>query len=190
MNAINISSEQVPLVYLQSISEQDASDEYVQWLNDSKVNQYLETRFYSQSLASVLAFIQKMMASPSEHLFTIRLKDSNKHIGNIKIGGINTHHNIGDISLFIGDKNAWGKGIASQAIKLISRYSLEELQLRKLCAGAYKANIASTKAFLNSGYQHDGVLTDHYTYNGQSTDLVQVCFFSKQVRLLPAIIIQ
>jgi len=190
MNAIKISSEQVPLVYLQSISEQDASSEYVQWLNDSLVNQYLETRFYPQNLATVLAFIQNMMASSSEHLFTIRLKDNDKHIGNIKIGGINIHHNIGDISLFIGDKNAWGRGIACQAIKLISRYSLEELQLRKLCAGAYKANIGSTKAFLNSGYQRDSVLTDHYTFNDQPTDLVQVCFFSKQVNLLPTIIIQ
>ncbi|MCW8863854.1 MAG: GNAT family N-acetyltransferase [Colwellia sp.] len=190
MSSIKISSARVPSVYLQSISEQDASNEYVQWLNDPLVNQYLETRFYPQDLSSVLDFIRNIIANPNEHLFTIRLTENNKHIGNIKIGGINTHHNVGDVSLFIGDKNAWGKGLASQAIQLISRYSIEQLHLRKLCAGAYQANVGSTKAFLNSGYQRDGVLVDHYTFNGQPVDLVQVCIFNHQLERLPEITIQ
>lgn len=186
---IIISSEQAPLIYLQAICEHDASDEYVQWLNDPLVNQYLETRFASQNLEAVIDFIRNTMANPNEHLFAIKLKDNNQHVGNIKIGAINKSHNIGDVSLFIGDKSAWGKGIASQAIQLISRYSFDKLKLRKLCAGAYKANIASTKAFLNSGYMHDGVLTDHYTFNNQPCDLVQVCLFDHQINKLPTILI-
>ncbi|MFQ3190182.1 MAG: ribosomal-protein-alanine N-acetyltransferase [Paraglaciecola sp.] len=184
-----ISSKQVPLVYLQAICEQDTSDEYVQWLNDPLVNQYLETRFYSQNLQTVLDFIRTTTANPNEHLFAIRLKDNNQHVGNIKIGGINERHNIADVSLFIGDKNSWGKGIASQAIQLISRYSFEQLGLRKLCAGAYKPNIGSTKAFLNSGYSHDAVLTNHFTFNNQPCDLVQVCLFSHQKDKLPDILV-
>ncbi|PCH97324.1 MAG: GNAT family N-acetyltransferase [Gammaproteobacteria bacterium] len=187
MKQIIITSEQIPSVYLQSINESDTSETYVQWLNDPLINQYLETRFYQQNFQTVLEFIRNIMANPHEHLFTIRLKKNDRHIGNIKVGAINVHHNIGEVSLFIGDKNAWGKGIASQAIQLISRYSLEQLQLRKLCAGAYKTNIGSTKAFLNSGYQHDGELVDHYTSNGQPINLVQVCLFEYQLNLLPAI---
>lgn len=187
---IHISSENFPLIYLQTIDEQDANEKYVQWLNDPQINQYLETRFYQQDLESVSAFIANIIANPNEHLFTIRLKATNKHIGNIKVGAINNHHSIGDISLFIGDKNSWGKGIAQQAIQLISRYSFDRLKLRKLCAGAYKPNIASTKAFLTSGYIQDGIRESHYTLHQQPCDLVQVCLFSRQVNELPSIIIK
>ena len=190
MTVIKLSSEQVPLVYLQSITEQDASEDYVQWLNDPLVNQFLETRFYLQDLNAVLGFIRSMVTNPNEHLFTIRLKENDQHIGNIKIGGINTHHNIGDVSLFIGDKNSWGKGIATQAVQLISRYSFEQLTLRKLCAGAYQDNVGSTKAFLKAGYQSDGVLANHYTSNGKPVDLVQVCLFDHQQAQLPDIVIE
>jgi len=182
-----ISSQSIPSIYLQAIDQTDANETYVQWLNDPLINQYLETRFHLQNLENVLTFINDMIAAPNEHLFTIRLTGTDQHIGNIKVGGIKPEHGIGDVSLFIGEKNAWGKGIACQAIKLISRYSFEQLNLRKLCAGAYKPNVASTKAFLNAGYQEDGVLTKHYTLNNQPCDLVQVCLFEHELNVLPKI---
>lgn len=187
---IQVSSEHFPLIYLQTITKKDASEEYVQWLNDPQINQYLETRFHQQDLQSISAFIANIMSNPNEHLFTIRLKTTDKHIGNIKVGAINNHHSIGDISLFIGDKGSWGRGIAKQAIQLISRYSFEQLKLRKLCAGAYSPNIASTKAFLTSGYIQDGIRGNHYTLHEKPCDLVQVCLFSQQVKELPDIIIR
>ena len=177
---ITISSNKIPMIYLQSISETDANNTYVSWLNDKAVNQYLELRFNSQTLASVVDTIRSTIASPCEHLFTIRLQDTGKHIGNIKVGGINAQHNIAHISLFIGDKLSWGKGIATQAIELISQYSFKHLQLRKLCAAAYDNNIASTKAFLKIGYIDDCIFTNHYILEGKPCNLVQVCMFQHQ----------
>jgi len=186
-DTISIVSEQVSLIYLHSINEADANEEYVNWLNNREINQYLETRFSLQCLESVLAFIQKSIATPNEYLFTIRLIGSNKHIGNIKIGSIKAQHSIGDVSLFIGDKSSWGKGIASQAIQLISKFSFEHLNLRKLCAGAYKPNIGSTKAFLKAGYSEDAILTSHYLLNNKPCDLVQVFMLKEKTKALPNI---
>lgn len=179
-----IKSQSIPDIYLQSIQLSDASETYVNWLNDPSVNQYLETRFQLQTIDTVTDFISSMINAPNEHLFTIRLKKTNQHIGNIKVGGIKQQHNIADISLFIGEKSAWGKGYASQAINLISRYSFDVLGLRKLCAGAYEPNKGSTKAFLNVGYLKDSVLSNHYIFNGQPCDLVQVCMFQEQKNTL------
>jgi len=187
MKQIKIISDQIADIYLQSICEQDASKEYVQWLNDPKVNQYLETRFQEQTFQSIVEFIQSIISNTNEHLFTIRLKENDQHIGNIKIGPIKVHHNIGEVSLFIGNKNYWGKGIATQAIQLITRYSIENLYLRKLSAGAYIQNKGSTQAFIKSGYTIDAVLKNHFIFNNSPCDLVQVCFFNQQLIKLPKI---
>ena len=187
---LRIASKQLPLITLRSITLQDVNAEYVQWLNDAHVNQYLETRFYQQNLQSVSEFVANTINNPNEHLFTIRLASTNKHIGNIKVGAIDNNHSVGHISLFIGDKNYWGQGIAKQAIQLISRYSFNELSLRKLCANAYDVNIASIKSFLSSGYSHDGIWAEHYTLHGKPCDLVQVCMFTGQKDQLSEIIIE
>lgn len=169
---------EIPDIYLQPISTNDVSQTYVDWLNDSDINQYLETRHTKQTQKTVFSFICTILENPNEHLFTIRLSKNHNHIGNIKVGNINNTHKTAEVSLFIGDKSVWGKGYASQAIKLISQYAFDTLQLRKLCAGAYQPNIASTKAFLKAGYQHDGVLARHYVLDGVAYDRVQVCLFN------------
>ncbi|MFT6899912.1 MAG: ribosomal-protein-alanine N-acetyltransferase [Colwellia sp.] len=166
-------------VFLQYISLNDVNSTYVNWLNDPQVNQYLETRFQQQTLSSVTCFVADILANNSDHLFTIR-SHLNGHIGNIKIGGINKHHGVGYISLFIGDKTVWGKGYAKQAIQLVSDYAFNTLQLRKLSARAYQPNIGSTKAFLSAGYKHDGIFKDHFVLHGKSCDLIQVCLFKSE----------
>ena len=81
-----------------------------------------------------------------------------KHIGNIKLGPINIHHNCAEIGLIIGDKDSWGKGLASRAISIVTQFGFNQLKLAKLSAGCYENNIGSKKAFEKSGYQVEGFL--------------------------------
>lgn len=177
MNTIKIYNQDETSIYLQSIDINDVSNTYVDWLNDPQVNQYLETRFTHQNIESVTSFIRATLSKTDEYLFTIRTKDKH-HIGNIKIGAINAHHGTGEISLFIGDKDSWGKGYATLAISLITYFAFSNLNLRKISAGAYKSNIASTRAFIKSGYEMDGVKKAHYISNEEVIDGVCVCLFS------------
>lgn len=179
MNTVKIYNKEKPSIYLQSISVNDVNETYVNWLNDPQINQYLETRLSTQNRETVMSFVQATLNTPSEYLFTIRTKNK-QHIGNIKIGAINEYHGTAEVSLFIGDKNAWGKGYATLAIKLVNYFAFTTLKLRKLSAGAYQTNIASTKAFINSGYQIDGIKKAHYKSDNGLVDGVFVCLFSNE----------
>ena len=70
---------------------------------------------------------------------------NNKHIGNLKIGPININHKTSEISYFIGDKKEWGKGYATESVKLAIKYSFDNLNLYKCIAGVYESNFASSK---------------------------------------------
>lgn len=145
-------------LYLERLTPAHLSDKYVDWLNDPEVNQYLETRFVKQTPEMVLDFLKSKENSETEYLFGIFLKDSADHIGNIKVGPINTYHGYAPVSLFIGDKSTWGKGYATDAIELITNYSFEHLGLHKLEAGCYEENIGSKKAFEKVGYVVEGII--------------------------------
>ena len=139
-------------ICLRCIEETDCTDEYLRWLEDPEVNQYLETRWSEQSMDSIKSFVRQIRESEDSILFAIIEKETKKHIGNIKIGPINKNHQFAMISYFIGNREYWGKGIASEAIGLVTRFGFENLGLHKLLAGYYASNIGSGKALENNGY--------------------------------------
>ena len=148
----------------------NASEDYVNWLNDPAINQYLESRHVEHDLASVKLFVEAMRRDNKNFLFGIFCKKTSKHIGNIKLGPIDYRYKRSDIGLIIGDKNYWGKGIATEAIALITDFATDELGLHKLEAGCYVSNIGSLKAFLKQGYLIEGTLKEHVKVNEQWED--------------------
>jgi ribosomal-protein-alanine N-acetyltransferase len=146
------------LVSLRPISLDDCTERYVSWLRDPEVNQYLETRWVEQSLESVRAFVIATGRDPASHLMAITDAESDRHIGNIKIGPIRSHHNDADLSYFIGDRDYWGRGCATEAIQLAVRLGFERLGLHRLQAGIYATNAGSGRALEKAGFVRDAVL--------------------------------
>ena len=153
-------------IHLRRLVAEDVSPEYVSWLNDESVNKFLECRFAKHTYESVKRYIQGLSEEGSdEMIFGIYRNQDSKHIGNIKLGPINKHHQHAVIGLLIGDKTAWGHGYGSKAIKLLSDYAFEKLSLESLNAGCYEQNIGSYKAFLKAGWEITGKIKSHWKDN-------------------------
>jgi RimJ/RimL family protein N-acetyltransferase len=148
---------------LRLVTMDDCTQRYVDWLLDPEVHRYLETRWSPQSLDTVRSFVGGLIDSPSSYLFAIvapRVSGGpvDTHVGNIKIGPIDAHHACADVSYFVGERDAWGKGIASDAVAIATRIAFERLELHRLQAGAYSSNVASTRVLEKSGYRIEGRL--------------------------------
>jgi RimJ/RimL family protein N-acetyltransferase len=167
-------------IYLREVRITDVNEEYYQWMNDSEVNQYLETRFIPQSIESIRKYVEKFDGSMNEIFLAICLKENDKHIGNIKLGPINWIHRFSDVSLILGDKNYWGKGIATEAIKLITNYAFTVLNLHKLRAGCYEQNVASKKAFEKAGYGVESVFNKQYMFNSKYVNIFSLTIFNEK----------
>lgn len=161
-------------IYLRSVKISDATKEYVNWLNDPEVNQYLESRFSKHTMKNLKEYIKKILKDPSYIFLAIIQKDSNKHIGNIKLGPINKHHKFAEIGIMIGDKNSWGHGYAMEAIKLLSDFSFNKLKLHKITAGAYENNVGSIKAFTKNGFVIEGIRKELFLFKGKYIDSVMM----------------
>lgn len=122
-------------IYLRRLTEDDVTEKYVSWINNPEINQYLESRFVTHTIESTKTFIRSV-TNDNNYQFGIFLIDTNEHIGNIKIGSINRYHKYGDIGFIIGEKAYWGRGIATEAIKLATDFAFNELHLHKLWGGA------------------------------------------------------
>jgi len=130
----------------------DVTDEYIKWMNDYEVVKYTESRFKQHTRESIMEFVNNAN-NKKTHTFAIIANDYNKHIGNIKIGNINWISRNGDIGLIIGRKEYYGRGIATEAIRLVTQYAFEQLNLNKVRCGIYAPNIGSIKAFQKAGWE-------------------------------------
>jgi len=149
-----IHSEQL---VLRTLHATDASPAYLDWLSDPAINAYLEVRFNPpRSVSELATYIADTNASPHTLLLGIFLADSERHIGNIKLGPIDWNHQIGDLGFLIGDRTQWEKGYASRAIALLSDYAFAHLGLAKLTAGCYADNEGSRRALQKAGFVEEG----------------------------------
>ncbi|MDO8776002.1 MAG: GNAT family N-acetyltransferase [Burkholderiaceae bacterium] len=154
-------------LFFRPLIESDAVQTYADWLNDSDVNRYLETRHEVQTIESCRTFIQHCNQDPFSNLFGVFLRESGKHIGNAKLGNVNLHHARAELSMLIGEKSCWGKGLGTEVVQALTGYGFERLGLKRVQAGCYEKNLQSLRIFLNTGYTVEGFFRHHVMDNGR-----------------------
>lgn len=157
-------------IYLRRLTAGDVSADYLRWMNSPEINGYLESRFFTHTRDSLHDFVTAMERDPYNLFTGIFLKEGDRHIGNIKLGPINRQHGHADIGLLIGDRSSWGKGYASEAIGILTEFAFDQIGLHRCTAGAYAHNEGSSRAFEKCGYVREGILRDHWLFNGRFQD--------------------
>ena len=167
-------------LYLREVRESDVTEQYYKWMNDPEVTQYLEARFYPNSLAKITDFVKSKDGDPNNVFLAIIHKPTDEHIGNVKMGPINWIHRTAEIGIVLGEKEHWGKGFASETLNLVSDYAFKKLNLRKITAGCYANNKGSEKAFIKAGFAVEGIRKNHFFCNGRYVDYVLLGLFNKE----------
>jgi len=154
-------------ISLRCLRREDVGQHYLDWLLDPEVNQYLEVRHaLPTSVDELWQFVDSVNQSADSLMLGIFGPDG-RHIGNIKVGPVNTMYRRADVGIICGDRNQWGKGYATRAIRLASQHAFDVLGLQRLTAGCYDTNLGSMRAFIKTGYQHEGTLANFWEIDGR-----------------------
>jgi ribosomal-protein-alanine N-acetyltransferase len=142
---------------------------YVRWFADTDVTRYLLHRF---------PFTEKQeqewldATSKDEHkvVWAIVLNHSDKLIGNTGLEKISWQHRHAESGIVIGEKDEWGKGYATEAMRLRTRYAFRQLGLEKVYTSVIASNEWSRRALLHAGYKPSGVWRHHFFTGGRWHD--------------------
>lgn len=74
-----------------------------------------------------------------------------------------------EIGYWIGEP-FWNKGIATAAVKLITEYGLNTLDLVRIHTGIFEYNTGSMRVLEKNGYQKDGIFKKSVFKNGKIWD--------------------
>ena len=159
-------------IYLQKLTVNDVGREYLSWLNDSEITQFLEVRFNPpKNLAQLKNYVKEKNQSINSVLFGIYHNDRNM-IGTIKLEPIDKNHKFAYIGIIIGDKNYHGLNFGQESIEIICNYSKKYLNLDYLYAGCYSSNIASYKCFIKSDFVISSVIKKYWMLKGKREDQI------------------
>jgi len=160
-------------VYLRPLDLNDVNQKYLNWVNDEDVIRNLAITTPS-TLEQLESFVKSILDSSNFYFFAIIEKNTNLHIGNVKVGPINWTNRTSNYGLMLGEKSSWGKGYAQDAFKLIFKYSFETLNLHKLWDVAKSSNIPSIKSLERAGVKIEATLKEHSFKGGKYEDAVIV----------------
>ena len=148
------------------------SKEYVGWLNDKDLMRFTEVRFQKHTMQNVKKYVSEIYKSKTDFLYGAFVQEKNKkiHIGNIKLGGINSYHKFADIAYIIGNRDYIGKGYGKLLIKAISNLAKKKFKLKQIIAGVYDNNIASKKVLLANGFKLTGIIKKQFKYRNKYVD--------------------
>lgn len=152
---------------LKNLDHLDFGDAYCEWMRDPTVCRYLESRFQEATNESIASFIKQANDAADTLLMGIFIRDSGKHIGNIKLGPINFRHRRAEIGLLLGDRSEWSKGYASEAIAAACELAFNQLGIEKMVAGCYEENRGSLGAFAKAGFSREAFLPDYWELDGK-----------------------
>lgn len=142
----------------------------LEWFADPDVLRYLGEGFNAQSPASEREWWERAGDNPDSYHWGLEFEG--RLVGTTSIAGIDWASRNGMTGTAIGDRSAWGKGVATESMQLRAGFAFRQLQLHKLISGWFEPNAASGKAQASCGYRVVGRARDELFRDGRWYDLV------------------
>lgn len=139
------------------------------WFEDMEVTSRISVRL-PPSLELERDWLKRMAEDQNSILWAI--DHEGRLVGTTGIHAIDWAGQHGTTGTLIGDRTAWGKGIAREMMRLRADFAFTQLPLRKLKSGYLEGNEASRRAQEGAGYREVGRLRQEIFRDGRWLDLI------------------
>jgi RimJ/RimL family protein N-acetyltransferase len=95
----------------------------------------------------------------------------------VGVCGIHSRRDIyqsGELRILIFDKDAVGKGIGTEAVKMLVDYGFNRLNLHRIWLGVNADNDRAVKCYLKAGFKEEGRLREDIFYHGKWADAIRM----------------
>lgn len=136
---------------------------FTKWIFDPEVIRYSLTKFHTfKTPSDVALWFFETLRDPKVLQWGILDESGQKLIGYAGISGLNFIDKNGEYFILIGDKDCWGKGIATRVTPQIVKWGFERLGLHRIFLTASSDNPAALRAYAKAGFLYEGSMKDAF----------------------------
>jgi RimJ/RimL family protein N-acetyltransferase len=163
------------LVRLSGDDPQTVAEAFSRWNRDSEYARLLDDeppKLYS--VKSFKAWLERKFDQDDEfrYFFTIRTLEGDQLIGFIGLFGIQWNHGSAWVGIGLGERDYWGKGYGTDAMRLILRYAFRELNLYRLNLDVFAYNPRAIRSYEKAGFKIEGREPKSVLRDGQRYDMI------------------
>jgi RimJ/RimL family protein N-acetyltransferase len=138
-------------IYLQKLLKTNISKNYYNWFKDILVKKYIKSKYDSKK--HLLQDTRIEIKKKNQIFFGIFIRNTNKHIGNIKFHNINIRKKTSYLGILIGEKTERNKGYGTKAIYLGCQYLFINEGIEAFYLKVDKKNTQAINAYKRSGFK-------------------------------------
>lgn len=140
------------------------------WMEDFEVTRLLGPNVLPSTVDKQREWVEQM-GTDQRHVFWF-IEHEGRPVGETGIHEIDWRNGTGRTGTMIGDRSAWGRGIAGEVMRMRTEFAFRQLNLRKLRSGYYEGNEASARAQAACGYVVVGRHREEMFRDGRWHDLI------------------
>lgn len=157
-------------VYLRPITVED-TERAVCWRNKPVV---VKNFIYRKPVSREdhLRWLEEKVFRGLVHQFIICRNEDGMPVGSIYLRNFEEESRKAEWGIYIGEEQMYGKGIGTEAAKLILDYGFRELGMHKVTSRVLARNKASVRMNEKAGYMQEAYLRDELFLDGRYEDLI------------------
>jgi RimJ/RimL family protein N-acetyltransferase len=163
------------LIRLAAPNPETDAEAMARWMHDSEYARLLDTAPARMRSAKYLkAEIEKSWEkeTPEEFFFLIRALADDHLIGLIELDGIRWTHGDCWVGIGLGEREYWGKGYGTDAMRVILRYAFDELNLHRVSLSVFGYNTRAIRSYEKAGFVIEGCARQFLQRDGRRWDII------------------
>ena len=155
---------------------------YVQkWSNDAELRKLIG-EVSSMSDAETKKWYEDLLADKDRMWFAIVLKKGDRVIGEAGLLRMFRPWRNTDMTIIIGEKDAWGKGYGTETGRLLLDYAFKQLGFHRISVGVVGFNKRALRFWESLGFKKEGVERDEYYYDNEYSDGIMMSILEDEFK--------
>jgi len=135
------------------LTSKDITGNYISWLNNPIVNQFLVVGREKQTKETVSNYIDSFYGEEERYIW--KICHDERMIGTTTLAFFNKEDNSVEAGLMIGDTDYWGKSASDSALNFILDFSFNKLKKDSVTGGSYDENIGIVFTLKKLGFERE-----------------------------------
>lgn len=146
----------------------------VRWYRDPEIARLTRYQTRPMSHADVERFFQLRMLAPDALAYSIVELDGWRLIGFTTFSALDGDNGSVMFHITIGERDAWGRGLGTEATGLMVGHAFEQLGLHRVGLSVFSYNVRAIRAYEKAGFKIEGRLRDAILRDGRYWDEIQM----------------
>jgi RimJ/RimL family protein N-acetyltransferase len=145
---------------------------YHRWITDPDVARTLAIGVRPMTFDDEVRWYEALASQPREVYFTVYERATARPIGVTALHDVDHAQRTAEFGLIIGEKDAWGKGYATETARMMLDYAFHALNLHNIMLTVYGNNPGALIAYERAGFRRAGVRRQARWIGDQAIDVI------------------